>query len=144
MGLSSRMLLIDERDRFYRLSLSKFMKMLETPRAYPVPFFAGQRIRTASAIVECLDRTPSDVIRITFDILSFDRRGRFQASRFIRQQALRAELAMAPVIAQSVGDVRIVKATDRFLEQGGRWTPSRALARTIHDAVLGRIRCPRV
>src|SRR5690348_12708650 len=110
MGLSVRMLLIDERDGLYRLALSKFARMLEAPRGSPIRSFAGQRIRAASAIIECVDRTPSEVIRITFDILSFDGQGQLEAERFMRQQASRAELATAPVFAHSGGNTRLVQA----------------------------------
>jgi hypothetical protein len=38
----------------------------------------------------------------------------------------------------------VVDAADRFVAQGGRWAPSRALARLIDAAAMGRTRCPRL
>jgi hypothetical protein len=138
------MLLIDQSDRLYRLALAKFARMLQDPTNYRIPLFASQRIRTASAIVECVDREPLRIIRITFDILSFDAEGHFEASRFIQQQASRAELAMAPVIAGPHVRTPVIQAATQFVELGGRWVPSRAMSRAIDDAVFGRTKCPRV
>ena len=144
MGLSCRMFLLDQNDRLYRLTNTKFGQMLRDPESHCFPFFAGQRVRMAEAIVELAGREPIRVIRITFNILTFDREGRFDPSTFERQQFARAELAMAPSIGAVNHNSTIVDAASRFLSEGGRWTPSRALARTIDDAVLGRIKCPRL
>ena len=138
------MFLLDQNDRLYRLANTKFEQMLRDPASHRLPRFAGRRIRMADAIVELVDRVPTRVIRITFDILTFDDEGRFDPSTFERQQFARVELALAPVIAQSDGAVTVVDAASRFIAQGGRWAPSRTLARRIDEAALGRVKCPRL
>jgi hypothetical protein len=74
----------------------------------------------ADAIVELVDREPIRVIRITFDILTLDHDGHLCASTFRQQQFARAELAMAPAIANSATSATVVDATSRFVAQGGR------------------------
>jgi len=38
----------------------------------------------------------------------------------------------------------VVDAVDRFVAQGGRWTPSRTLQRRIDAAALDQVKCPRL
>jgi len=146
MGFSHRMLLIDQNDRLYRLAITKFEAMLRSSTHYRFPQFAGQRIRAAGVSVELIDRQPSRVIRVTYNILTFDEAGQFDAAIFNLQQSSRAELAMASAIPSVVFDQQdamdVVDAATRFIEHGGRWAPSPALTRTIHEAALGSIKCP--
>ena len=144
MGLSCRMFLLDTNDRLYRLANTKFEQMLRDPASHTLPRFAGYRVRMADAIVELVRREPTRVIRITFDMLTFDAEGCLDPSTFERQQFARVELALAPLIAQSDGAVTVVDAASRFIAQGGRWAPSRTLARLIDEAAVGRVKYPRL
>jgi hypothetical protein len=38
----------------------------------------------------------------------------------------------------------VVDATNRFVAQGGRWTPSRTLQRLIDAAALEQVKCTRL
>jgi hypothetical protein len=143
MGLSCRMFLLDQNDSLYRLANTKFAQMLQDPKSHCF-LFAGHRVRMADAIVELIDRKPIRVARLTFGILTFDKEGRFDPRAFEQQQFARAELAMVPLIAAVERNAKIVDAASRFVAQGGRWTPSKTLARAIEDAALGRIKCPRL
>lgn len=144
MGISHRMFVIDQQDRLYRLASAKFYAMLQAPASYCFPQFAGQRVRTAGTSVELVNRQPTEVVRVTYDIVTFDQRGCFQADTFLAQQSSRAELAMAPPIADRESKTDVVEAASRFVAHGGRWIPSQALARAIEDAALGRTRCTRL
>jgi|ERR1700722_13311855 len=144
MGIAHRMFMIDQQDRLYRLSSEKFYAMLQTPSSYRFPQFAGRRVRAAGIGVEFVNRQPTEVVKATYDIVTFDKRGCFQAETFLAQQSSRAELAMAPLIADRDGKTEVVEARSRFVAHGGRWTPTRALARAIEDAALGRTRCTRL
>ena len=144
MGLAQRIVLIDRDDRLYRLGFMKFVEMLRDPRRHRLRTFAGQRIREASTSVELVNRKAIRIVRITFNIVTFDDAGRLEADAYKARQFSRAELAMASSLVDLHGATNIVDATSRFLEQGGRWAPSRALARAIDDAVFGRARCPRL
>lgn len=143
MGISCRKFLLDRNDHVFRLANTKFVHMLEDPARHRLPSFSGQRVRAAEALVELLGREPIRVIRITFDILSFDDEGCFDSSKYCEQQRARAELAIEPVISNPDRKAKIVLATGKFIAQGSQWTPTKELAQTIHEAALGRIRCPR-
>jgi hypothetical protein len=144
VGFSCRVFLVDRNDELYRLANTKFGEMLRSPASHCLPFFAGQRVRAAGAIVKLVCRVPDRIIRITFDILTFDDEGHLDPTTFGRQQFARAELAMAPSIAVADDNATVVDATTRFIAQGGRWAPSKDLARAINDAALGRTKCPRL
>lgn len=144
MGISDRRFLIDQHDRLYRMANTKFDAMVRDPARHRFPQFAGLRVRTAITLVELIDRQPTQVVRVTFAILSFDDSGCLDKDRFLEQQFSLAELAMAPVIAADRSDTDVLDAASRFTAHGGRWTPSRALYRAIEDAALGRTRCPKL
>jgi hypothetical protein len=144
MGISHRRFLIDQQDRLYRMTNAKFDAMARDPASHCFPQFAGQRVRTASTLVELINRQPTEVVRMTFAIFTFGDGGRFERDPFVRQQSSLAELAMAPVIADRHSDSDVVDAASRFIAHGGDWTPSRTLARAIEDAALGRTRCPQL
>jgi hypothetical protein len=142
MGLSSRMFLLDQDDNLYRLPNTKFDQMLRDPTSYRILRFAGARVRMADVVVELVDRQPIRVVWSAFGILTFDDEGCFEPSAFDRHQRTRAELALAPQIAESDGTATVVvDAAMRFVAQGGRWAPPQALARRIDEAALDRVKC---
>ncbi len=136
MGLSYRRFLLDQDDRLHRLPLAKLERMLDAPAAYPLPRFAGQRVRSCEVVVELLDRVPQRVVWITFGMLSFDRRGCLQPEAHARHQRALAELALAPPAPARSSGGKIVEAASRFLSRGGTWTPSRSLQNRIEEAAL--------
>jgi hypothetical protein len=144
MGISHRRFLIDPQDRLYRMTNTKFDAIAKDPASHCFAQFAGQRVRTASTLVELINRQPIQVVRITFAIVTFDDGGRFEKDLFVHQQSSLAEVAMAPAIADRRSDSDVLDAASRFIAHGGLWSPSRTLARTIEDAALGRTRCPRL
>ena len=75
-----------------------------------MPFFAGQRVRTAEVIVELAGREPVVVVRTTFAILTFDGERRIVPSELHRQQVALAEVAVAPVLGASRGTETVVDA----------------------------------
>ena len=52
MGLACRRSLLDRDDTLWRLSTTKFERMLRDPANHCLPVFAGQRARMADVIVE--------------------------------------------------------------------------------------------
>lgn len=147
MGLSYRLLLVDQSDRICRLSVAKFDEMARNPRAHRYPQFASQRVRAAGAVIHLADRKPLRVVRITFDILTFDQVGCFDHKTFEHQQFSRVFEGTKPPVLRAVAtgdEPGVVDASSLFAARGGRWAPSRTLAHAMHEAALGRIACPQL
>ena len=144
MGISSRMYLLDQDDTLYCLPSAKFARMLRDPTTCRLPRFAGSRLRMTDVAVELIDRRPSRVIWITFAFLAFDDDGCFDFSSFDRHQRARAELALALPSLEPKSEGVVVEAADRFVAQGGLWTPSSTLQRRIDAVALEQEKCPRL
>jgi len=128
-------------DALYRLPSARFTAMLEGGEGHRISRFAGRRVRMAEAVVEIQNRVPRRVVRLTYDMLTFDANGRLDRRTFERHQAARAELAL---FGPEKDDSNVVHAKTRFVAQGGRWVPSASLERLVTHAALGKIRCPTV
>jgi hypothetical protein len=89
-------------------------------------------------------RTSSLNFWTAFGILTFDGEGCFDPTEFERHQRARAELALAPRIAEPDRAATVVEAASRFVARGDRWTPSRNVVRLINQAALGLAKCPRL
>jgi len=144
MGLSCRLFLVDENDVLYRLSNAKFDQMLRRPAEHRLPRFAGARVRMASVIVGLEDRKSIRVVRTNFSILSFDKTGRFDLATYEQPLRARMDLAFGALRNETTGSMNVIEAADRFVDRGGRWEPSRAVARAIEQSALGLAKCERV
>ena len=97
--------------------------------------------------MELVDRKPSRLVRITFDILTFDDAGRFDSQTFLRQQSHRVELVMMPggkLSKAECGAVSVARAGSHFAAHESLWVPSKGLARALQDAALERMKCLRL
>jgi hypothetical protein len=140
--------LVDRGERIYRLGMAKFSQILAAPEKYRYDTFAGQRVRMVNAWVQLVDRKPTRLVRMTFHILTFDRRGCLDTEAFHRQQLSRFEVwATAGIAALKVeadAEEGIFDASSRFTARGGLWSPSKRLERALIEVMLGRRRCPRL
>ena len=144
MGISCRMFLLDKDDSLYRLPNAKFDQILRDPTSSRLTRFAGSRVRMTDVAVELIDRQPICVVWITFGFLAFDEDGYFDLAAYDRHQRARAELALALPTTEPKSERMVVDATNRFVAQGSRWTPSRALQRRIDAAALEQVKCARL
>lgn len=144
MGLSTRIFLLDPNDDLYRLANRKFDQMLMDPASLRFPRFAGTRVRMAHLVVELRNRRPTRVAWGTFSILGFDAQGQLDANSFDRHQRSLVELTFAGLGAAPDDTAGVVDASSRFTARGGRWAPSRSLARRLEAAALGRVKCQSV
>jgi hypothetical protein len=141
MGLSSRIFLIDNDGVIYRMSNKRFARMLRHPEDELLPDFASQRIRCADLVIELIDRVPTSVCRETFAVFEFDQRGCIDRGRFEKQQVALVDAMLEPILSVDKTTTNVVDATQRFIAQGGAWTPSKALRVQIEKAALGIINC---
>ena len=119
--------------------------MLEDPESHRLARFAGQRVRMVEATVEFRDRTPCRVVRLVYEMLSFDSEGRLDRVAFDRQNAALVDIVVGEVVGEPrTSDATIVDASRRFVGRGGRWTPRPSMARLIERAALGELKCERL
>jgi hypothetical protein len=144
MGLSCRVFLLDEKDVLYRLSNAQFDQMLLTPAKHRLPRFAGARVRMVSVIVGLEDRKPIRVVLISYSVLPFDKTGRLDVTAYQQPLRARIDLALGALRNETAGSKKVVDAANRFVDRGGRWEPSRALARAIEQSALGLTKCERI
>jgi hypothetical protein len=147
MGLSLRMLVVDQTDSIYRLDLIRFGQMLDNPTTHPFTQFAGQRVRSAEAVVELIERKPVRVVRMTFHILTFDQTGCLDKETFHHQQFSRfagGASALGGLTTGTEPASRVLDARYLFADRGGRWVPSETLLHAMHGAALGNVRVPRL
>jgi hypothetical protein len=147
MGTALRLLVVDHADHVYRLDVAKFDRMLDSPKTTPIPALAGQRIRPAEAVVDLIERKAACLVRKTFSILTFDQGGCLDKTAFEEQQFSQFASWAPTVLEPKTGigmESGVVDARYRFADRGGRWVPSEALLRAMHEAVLGNVSVPRL
>ena len=145
MTYSPRTFIVGPDDTLFRLASAKFSRMIDDPEHHRLDRFAGQRVRMVEAIVEVRDRTPCAVVRLVYQMLGFDARGRLDRSAFMRQNVALADLiAGRSVVRSTTNEATIVEASSRFVAQGGHWQPSPSLEQRILHAALGELKCERL
>jgi hypothetical protein len=119
--------------------------MVDDPDHHRLVRFAGQRVRMVEAIVEIRDRTPCAVVRLVYQMLGFDARGRLDRRAFMRQSVALADLVVDRDSGEATtNEAQIVEASSRFVERGGLWQPSASLEQRILRAALGELKCERL
>jgi len=141
MGLSSRRFLISNDGDIYRMSNTRFERMMRHPEEVLLSSFANQRIRCADLVIELVDKVPRSVCRETFAILDFDHLGCLDTRRFERQQVALVDAMLEPMLTDKSVTTNVVNASMRFVAQGGTWVPTRALRNQLEKVALGIIEC---
>jgi hypothetical protein len=142
MRIGFRHYLLDAEGALYRIPNAVFDRMLRDPIRHRLPRFAGQRVRSAGIAVELMNGQPTQVVRSSFNILTFKKDGTLVPPLSDRHVRARAELALA--LDQPIRDTAVADASTRFLARGGQWSPPAAVRRRIEQTALGREKCQRV
>ncbi|WP_428505117.1 hypothetical protein [Roseateles sp.] len=131
MGLSCRRYFLDQEERVIRMRITTFEGLMQNPALHTMPSLAGQRVRVAELIVQVNGRTVLQIVRRMYFVLPFDQDGRVDTQRFERQQRALAGIALEGLLGEARCPAGVLDATERFVAQGGRWRPTRALAQKI-------------
>ena len=86
MGLTLWLYLLCADDTLHALASTAFMRMLRKEDVARVPYFAAQRVRQASIVLEVEGETPVRVVHSTFSILDIDADGLLDVERLSTQQ----------------------------------------------------------
>ena len=140
MTISIRIYILASDDTLYRIAGTRFTAMINDPESHPQLRFAGQRVRTAEAIVEVHNRAPCGINRLVFEMLRFDAHGVLDIKTFMRQNFALFET----LVDQQATSNTVVDAESRFVAQGGRWKPTQAVEFRIRQAALGKVECKRL
>ena len=141
MGLSSRRFFVTNDGVLYRMSNAKFERLMRQPESEPLPAFSGQRIRVAELVVEMLDREPYRVCRESFSIFQFDSDGCLDIQRHDQQQIALVNAMVVPIFGSEKPVGNVFDATDKFVAQGGSWSPTDSMRIQIEKAALGLLAC---
>lgn len=142
MGLSSRRFFVTNDGVLYRISNAKFERLMRQPESELLPGFAGQRIRAAELVIEMFDREPYRVCRESFSIFQIDSDGRLDIHRHDQQQIALANAMFTPIFGDEKPVGNVLDATDKFIAQGGSWSPTDSMRNQIEKAALGLLDCP--
>ena len=138
MGTSIRHILVDENDEVFHLRNNLFQRLWDQTPSVMLPQFVGRRVRWAEAAVQLQDRKPVRILRVVFCYLYFDRQGRLNQERVMKDSVLMMEAGLGNIAAKRTGSV--IDALSRFAarrrDHEATWKPSPALARQIYDAAL--------
>jgi len=144
MRLLSRLFLLSADDTMHALAGTAFMRMLRCEDVARIPYFAGQRVRQASIVVEVVEGKPSRMVHSTFSILDIDADGLLDVERHTAQQFARVDEPFEPARPARGNGAPVIHAARRFVARGGSWEPDTRLLRRIEAAALGQVSCPRV
>ena len=138
MGISIRVLLVDDEDSLKRLPLTRYERLIRGNPNERLPQYAGKRVRFAEVAIELEERKPVQIIRAVYGILPFDSEGRIDAAEYEKEMRLSAEM-MPPILADrpspKIVDAKHKFAKKRFKDQF-RWEPTSQIGKSIVEAIF--------
>jgi len=140
MGLSLRILLINDDDSIRRLPLTKYKRLVGRDPNERLPEYAGKRVRYAEVVVEFYQRKPVRILRMYYFMMSFDSEGRIDLAE--RDRESRLAMDVLPPYDVDEEDGPVVNARHLFAKRRYdnryRWTPSPEMEREIVRATFGK------
>ena len=139
MGISIRIVLLNEDDSLRRLPLTTFGRLLDRDPDVQFREYAGKRVRCAEVAIQLENRQPVAALRSLYFILPFDSEGMVDAAEQIRERRLGADL-LAPLILERRSQ-KVIDAEHRFtkkrFEREFRWIPTPEVERAMMSTALG-------
>ena len=144
---SIRQFLISDSDEIFRVSNTKFGRMLEGSFEEKAKMFSGQRIRAAEIVVQIENRKPVQVIRVIYYYLHFNENGVLDYDRFIEDGTILWE-AGTPDFFENKDNGNLINAQKEFAKRRRyytiRWEPNMELERNILDASIDEFKYKRL
>ncbi len=139
--------MVDSNDEVFRLSRAKFERLFSHPPRDTVLKFAEQRVRAAEVAVELENGRPARVLRVIFHYMQFDRHGRLDYERTMKDSLTVIEAGM-PDFNVEPRVRNVIAARQRFAacrrDHSVWWRPTARLQRDIMQAALDNRRYRRV
>ena len=139
MMLGTRIFIVKEDDSLQRLSLKRYNRLIKGHPDEGLMQFAGKRIRYALIVLEMINRKPVEILMTEYSFLTFDSKGRLDASE--REKATQLAMDTLEPIApeQKLGKVIDVKhrfAKKRF-DDRYLWKPTPEIEAAIQRIIFG-------
>ncbi len=140
MGLSLRILLINDDDSIRRLPLTRYERLVGRDPNERLPEYAGKRVRYAEVIVEFHERKPVQILKTQYFMMSFDSEGKMDLAERERESRLAMDVLSPHGVDEEDGTVvnaRHLFAKRRY-DNEYRWTPSPEMEKEIVRATFGK------
>lgn len=140
MGLTTRILLVDDDDSLHRLPLARFERLRRGDPEESIPKYAGKRVRYVLVVLDLIDRRPVEILHVEYSWLSFNSEGQLDQAERERKAKLAIDLlpAMSTNAAEHTVDARHRFARKRY-ESEYSWEPTPEVQATIMAAVFGKV-----
>ncbi|MGD9175224.1 MAG: hypothetical protein PVF29_13750 [Desulfobacterales bacterium] len=139
MGLGTRIFIVEEDDSLKRLSLKRYNRLIKGHPDKGLMQYAGKRIRYALIVLEMMNRKPVEILMTEYSFLTFDSKGRLDASE--REKATRLVMdTLEPIVPEpksgGVIDVKHRFAKKRF-DDRYIWKPTPEIEAAIQRTIFG-------
>ena len=139
MGLGTRIFIVKEDDSLQRLSLKRYGRLIKGHPDEGLMQYAGKRIRYALVVLEMINRKPAEILMVEHSFLTFDSRGRLDASG--REKAARLATDTLAPISPGKRSERIIDAKHKFakkrFDDRYLWKPTPEVETSIQRAIFG-------
>ncbi len=139
MGLGTRIFIVQEDNSLRRLSLKRYNRLIKGHIDEGLMQFAGKRIRYALIVLEMINRKPVEILMTEYSFLTFDSKGRLDASE--REKAARLAMDTLEPIAPEQKSGKIIDVKHRFakkrFDDRYLWKPAPKIETAIQRAIFG-------
>jgi hypothetical protein len=146
-SVSVRFFIITDEFEIFRVSLSKFERLLKCTSEERMERFAGKRVRVAVIGVKLENRKPTEVIRAIYHYFHFNEKGILDKDRLRNDGNVVSTAGISPMFMQEKQD-NIINAQQEFAKRKRDhavwWKPDMQLERNILDAAIDEFKCKRL
>jgi len=146
-SVSVRFFIITDDSEIFKVSLSKFERLLECTSDGKIEKFVGKRMRIAEIGVKLENRKPREVIRAIYYYLHFNEEGIIDKDKLRNDGNIVSTAGISPMFTQKVKD-NIIDAQQEFAKRQRDhavwWKPDMQLERNILDASIDEFKCKRL
>jgi len=139
MGLGTRIFTVKEDDSLLRLSLKRYNRLIKGHPDEVLMPYAGKRIRYALIVLEMMNRKPVEILMTEYSFLTFDSKGRLDASE--REKAARLVMDTLEPMSPEQKSEKVIDVKHRFARKSFDnrylWKPTPEIETAIQGAIFG-------
>jgi hypothetical protein len=139
MGLGTRIFIVKEDDSLQRLTLKRYNRLIKGHPDEGLMQYADKRIRYALIVLEMINRKPVEILMTEYSFLTFDSKGRLDASE--REKAARLVMDTLEPMSPEQKSGKIIDVKHRFakkrFDDRYLWKPTPEIETAIQRAIFG-------